>query len=413
MHRGLLLRIILIVLILGMSAFLIMRNNVLHKRLDAGEISEIKAKDFLPFGSGTTSGLKDIFGSIIGGNDEVYTPPKRHIKEIASNAAGMKIVLIEDEIAGPIGTNNGVKQYEYIKAIRYVSRENGYVYDYVPKYSKSYLRSDTPIPRISFAHFGQDGNQILFQYLDKDLVTEKSVLGVLGNSNVFLLPDNTPSFAFGPKGSFAYMRRSNEGAVLMVRDSLGKESAVYSSPLTEWNMDFMGPDKILLTTKASEKALGFSYILDLNSKKISRLFGDAAGLTTKVSPGGGYILKAETVSSGPVMSLYNVRTKNLVGLGKMGMVEKCDFRSDDTAFTCAFPKSFESRLYPDSWYLGEVSTNDELAQYTTENLNEKTFTSLMEEIGEEVNVWQLSVDTSGTLAAFINRNNMSLWLYEE
>lgn len=415
MHRGWLFRIILVILILGIGTFLIVRNTVLKKKLAQGEIAEITPKDFLPFGnSGGEGGFQELINIITGRGDTLVTPPKKHITAIAENVAGMRLILIEDEIAGPTSTDNtGKNVYDRILALRYVAQENGYVYDYVPKYGKSYLRSDTPIPRVSFAHISPNGNQILFQYLAGDLTTEKSVLGTLGSPDVILLPDNMPSFAFSKNGQFAYIRKNSTGSTIVVRSIDGKEAAVYASPLTEWNLAFINEDSLLLTTKASERSAGFAYILTLSNKSLSRLWSGINGLTTKVSPNGGYILRAETVSSGPELSLYNTRTKTIKKVGKMGMVEKCAFREDDTAFACALPRSFESRLYPDSWYLGEVSTNDEIAIYTTENLNERIYDSLFAGVGQTVDVWTLSTSASGNITAFLNKNDMSLWLYEE
>lgn len=416
MHRGRLLRIILFVLVLGMGLFLLLRGISLKKQLNTGEISEIGVRDFLPFGSSGNGGvLQNILDGIgIGDGNNEISPTIKHVEKIANSVAGMKMIVVPDEVAGPTGKDKeGNDIYEYIPALRYVTSENGYVYDYVPKYKKSYLRSDTPIPKVSFAHFSMDGNSIIFQYLDGNLSTEKSVLGTLGSQNVYLLPDNLLSFAFAPDGKFAYVRKSDNGSIFMLRDTKGVESALYSSPLTEWNISFLGSQKLLITTKASEQFDGFAYILDIPTKKLSRLWNSVPGLTAIASVNGNFILRAETIASGPILSLYNVKTGSLQEIGKMGLTEKCTFQNDETAFICALPQSFESKLYPDSWYTGETTTRDRLARYTTANLNEKQYPDIENEIGSELNTWKLSLGDAGNLIGIINRNDMSLWLYQE
>jgi hypothetical protein len=208
-------------------------------------------------------------------------------------------------------------------------QENGYVYDYIPKYKKSYLISDTQIPKVSFAYFSTDGNDVLFQYLDGDLATEKSVLGRLGVNNITILPDNISSFAFSPEGEFAYFKKTNTGGSLVLISKNGAETTLYNSPISEWHVQFMLND-MLITTKASELAPGFSYIVNKSTKKVTSLWNNIIGLTTKASPKGNYILRSESTTAGPKLSLYNTKNGTLSSINKLGLTEKCSFSPDET-----------------------------------------------------------------------------------
>lgn len=398
-----------------MGGFILVRNNSLQKQIKSGEISDIGVKDFLPFGTGNGSGLGQIINDLLPGENDNREDQENQKKSnlVAQNIAGSTVVERADEIAGPTGKDKDGKDiFETTPAIRYVLKENGYVYDYLPKYKKSYLISDTSVPHVSFATFSPDGNQILFQYLAQDLVTEKSVLGTLGTGSVVILPDNIISFSFSNDGQFAYVRATTNGANFIIRNKSEIESIVYSSPIKEWNIQFLG-NEILATTKASEVSPGFSYIINTTTNKANKLFGEEKGLTTKASLLGGYILKAITLDSGPSLSLYNVKTGALSNLGKLGLTEKCSFSKDETILICAVPRNFENKLYPDSWYLGEISTNDGIVQYSTANLNEKILNNLTDETGEEVDVWQTFINNAGNIITFTNKNDMSLWSYEE
>ncbi len=417
MNGGRLLRIILIILIIGMGGFLIVRNINLKKQLKDGQITEIKPRDFLPFsGNGTGEGIRDIINNITGNDtaDENDNSNKNKITKIKESVAGMIFISIPDEIAGPVGVDkNGDNIYEYTESIRYVVKENGYVYDYLPKYKKSYLISDTAIPKISYAHFSTDGNTILFQYLDENLSTEKSILGTLGDNNVVILPDNIISFSFGKNGEFVYVIKDTVGAKFVLREKSGKETIVYTSPISEWNVSFLGENNLLVTTKASEYAGGYAYTVDIKTKKVTKLWSNINGLTTKTSFNGNYILKSETVSSGPELSLYEVKTGIMSKLDKMGLVEKCNFSQDETILTCGIPVEFSSNPYPDDWYLGIIKTNDILVRYTTQNKNSRMISNLSTEINKEIDILETISNNSGNKTAFIDKSNMDLYLYEE
>lgn len=420
MQRGRLFRIVLVILIIGMGVFLIIRQISLKKQLKDGNIPEIVAKDFLPFGSSNNGGggiipgiIKDIFNNRNNTNN-TNDGITNHLTKIHADVAGSMIVSIDDEIAGPTGVdNNGKNIYDTIPALRYVTKENGYVYDYVPKYKKSYLISDSPIPKISFAHFSPSGNTILFQYLESDLKTEKSILGTLGKQDLTVLPNNIISFSFSKSGKFAYVQKAGIGARFIVKNTNGKESIIYESPLTEWNVSFLGEDQLLITTKPSEYVTGFSYIINIDNKTTNRLWSGITALSTKSSLNGNFILRGETEQQGPQLSLYNVKTGNMTKLNKMGLVEKCSFSEDETILTCATPKHFENRPYPDDWYLGIIKTNDGIMRYTTANNNSRVLTSLFDEIDKEIDVWEIGINNSGNMTSFIDRSTMTLYLYEE
>jgi hypothetical protein len=103
----------------------------------------------------------------------------------------------------------------------------------------------------------------------------------------------------------------------------------------------------------------------------------------------------------------------LSSINKLGLTEKCSFSPDETILIWGIPKDFVNKLYPDAWYLGEIATNDGLVRYTTENLNERVLPNVSSEVGSNIDTWEIGINNAGNIMTFINRNNMSLWLYEE
>ena len=393
MHIGRLVRIILILLISGMLVFLFVRNRDLQNKKKSGQISEIKVKDFLPFSSGIN--IPNIIGSLAK-EPEIQNPENNQIQEeklhqISTQVAGQIFIQRNDEIKGAIGEDkNGNKIYEQIDAVRYVLKENGFVYDYLPKYKKSYLISNTEIPQVSIAHFSPDGKHIIFRFLDKDMYTEKAVKGTLGGSTE-VLPNNISSFSFNTNNDLLYVKPTANGSQV-IENKAGKNTVLYDSPVQEWNVSYLG-NNILLTTKASELAPGYSYILNPKNKSLSRIIRADAGLTTVSGKSGDYIVYSETKKDGPTLTLLNTKNNTASSLGKLGMSDKCIFSRDDTFIYCALPKEFENTLYPDSWYTGEITTNDALVSYTTANMNEKIIINLNNLSEKVFDIDSLSVDT--------------------
>jgi hypothetical protein len=397
-----------------MLVFLFVRNRDLQNKKKTGQISDIKAKDFLPFSNGIN--IPNIIGTLPK-EPEINSPENNAIQEekltqIGKQVAGQIFIKRNDEIKGEIGEDkNGKKIYEQIDAVRYVLKENGFVYDYLPKYKKSYLISNTEIPQTSIAIFSPDGTHIIFRSLDKDMYTEKSVKGILGK-NTEILPNNITSFDFNTENSLVYVKPTNSGGSQIIENKGGKNTVLYESPIQEWNVMYSG-ENIILTTKASELAPGYSYILNKVNKSLSRIIRAESGLTTLASNNGEFILYSETKKDGPVISILNTKTNAINSLGKLGMSDKCIFNNTDTYIYCALPKSFENTLYPDSWYTGEIVTNDALVAYTTTNLNEKIILNMNELSSKTFDIESLSVSESGKDFAFINKTDNSLWIYEE
>lgn len=419
MSRGGLFRIIIVILIIGMGIFLFVRNQSLKNQQKQGTRTDITIKDFLPFGGNITSSKAgDIINNTFGNNSDTKNenvPTTQNLQKIFDRVAGARFITINDEIAGPTGKDKqGNDTFATVSAVRYVAQENGFVYDYIPKYKKSYLISNTAIPKIQYAEISPSGNTIVFRYLDTDMKTEKALVGTLGSNNIEFLPDNIESVGFsGITDDIVYVRHTNLGSQTIIRDKNGKTTPVYDSGLMEWNAHFLGNDFITMTNKASEITNGYAYKVDKKTKTIKKIISEKAGLTTLPSPLGNYVLYSQTEKAGPVMYLYTVKDGTIRKINKMGMTEKCSFGGDDKSLTCAVPKAFDNVRYPDGWYQGIIETTDSIYRYTTDNLNERYIGDLGREVNGKFDTLKIDSDPSGQNIMLIRKTDMSLWIYED
>ena len=66
--------------------------------------------------------------------------------------------------------------------------------------------------------------------------------------------------------------------------------------------------------------------------------------------------------------------------------------------------------YPDAWLLGEVALSDMLWQINVTDNTAVLVSDLARESGSAIDVWQPTSDPTGSFVAFLNKNDLSLWL---
>ena len=97
-------------------------------------------------------------------------------------------------------------------------------------------------------------------------------------------------------------------------------------------------------------------------------------------------------------------------LGIKTLPEKCVWNKTGDTLYCAVPKFIGSGEYPDSWYQGEVSFNDQLWKIDIKTLNA---TLLLDPVmiteGEEIDGIKLAIDESENYLFFVNKKDSFLW----
>lgn len=320
-------------------------------------------------------------------------------------------------------TKKPAPKTEFVAAIRYVEKEKGLVYQTFADKIEERKFSKTVIPRVHDAYFDNKAESVVMRYLKADGITIESFLGTLPKERLgdtfrdneikgSFLPDNVKDLSVAPDGSriFYIFPAGGSGDTLVgsiLNFSTGGKTQVFDSAFTEWLSHWGSNNNVTLTTKASSVVSGYAYSLDITKKTLSKALGGISGLTTLASPNGKLILYADGNLS---LSIYHTDTRTSDSLALRSLPEKCVWGGVSDTIYCAVPKSPQFGNYPDSWYQGETSFDDQIWKIDVKTANASIIVDPKTETGrEELDAIRLSLDEGENYLFFINKKDNFLW----
>lgn len=309
---------------------------------------------------------------------------------------------------------------EFIPNLRYVEKATGNVYQtfvdkiYEQKFSK------TIIPKVYDAYFGNNGETVVLRYLKTDNKTIETFYGILpkeylgADPNAInemtgsFLPENIKDISVSPdKTKVFYLFKSNNNIIGTTLDFLNnKKVQIFDSPFTEWSSQWGNSKTISLTTKPSANVLGYMYAIDNTGNNLNRILGAIEGLTTLSSPDDKWVLYGDDDLT---LNIYNKNTRNSNTLGIRTLPEKCIWGGASDVLYCSVPKSIITTNYPDSWYQGEISFNDQFWKIDTQTGNASLILNPTTITTEEIDGIKLSLDTNENYLFFVNKKDSFLW----
>jgi hypothetical protein len=308
----------------------------------------------------------------------------------------------------------------FIPALRYVDRISGNVYQTFADTIQEYILTKTVIPKVHDAVFTNGGSNVFMRYLKSDETTvetfgafmPKEVIGEAAPDlkSSFLL-DGITDLSVSPDGSrlFYLLDNGEEVAGIILDPLTNKKIQVFNSPFTEWLSFWPNPKLITLTTKPSALTAGYMYSINTDKKDLNKVLGPINGLTTLTSPNGKIVLYGDSNLS---LYLFNKDTKATLSLGVRGMPEKCVWSAGSITIYCSSPSNIDSSAYPDSWYQGEVSFDDQIFSINVDSGNATMVLKPSNEIsGLSIDGTSLALDKSETYLFFLNKKDSILWKY--
>lgn len=284
--------------------------------------------------------------------------------------------------------------------------------------------TNTTIPKVREAFWVRDGKTVIARFLDENGLNIKTFsgkptstttdLGVVSEGSLQgkFLEDNIVEVALGPRpDKIFYLINEGggaEGIVSNVDGSLGVR--IFSSLIREWIPQWVGETSVYLTTKASYAYAGqLTRVNSGNGLRLNILSG-IVGLTTNVNPGNTDLLYSEGGVNNVDLYKYNISSRTSQRVSLSTLPEKCAWDlTDEEIIYCGIPRRIPSGEYPDSWYKGVVSFNDELWKINTETSEVNLITDFENVTTKEMDIIKPQVSSDGKFFVFINKGDLSLW----
>ena len=301
--------------------------------------------------------------------------------------------------------------------VRYIEKATGHVYEvelFSPKASRI---SNTTIPLSYDAVWGNGNSSFVARYLAEDNNTVETYAMTIKNISTSTtstlqgieFPVNIVDIsAFGT--NFFYLQKTTNGSSGVVSGFDGtKKKEVWSSPMKEFNSQFINNQTVLLNTKPLENVAGYLYSINTSNATVKKVLGPKLGLSSLANSD---LSKVIFLTQANQIFLSNLDTKTNTEneLFPTTFPEKCVWSTKDkTIVYCAVPKENLNTTSLSAWYKGSVTFSDEIWKYyTTDNTSEMVM-ELGKEAGENIDVIKPTLSTSEQYLVFTNKKDNSLW----
>lgn len=232
------------------------------------------------------------------------------------------------------------------------------------------------------------------------------------------LPGNITNIAhFAAKDRIFYMLK-NGGASGVGYTALadGKNPAkIFESPINEWTASWPRETTLVLTTKPSAAAFGYSYTMSPATGALTKLLGGIAGLSVTPAPNMTKILYSESDGSSVNLKLFDIKTGTKTELSQTKtLADKCIWMKNNIKVICAVPKTLPGANYPDNWYDGQISFNDSIWSIDTGSGESEVIADLrsLSNPNEEIDATNLALDASEKILIFTNKKDGILWGFD-
>lgn len=297
------------------------------------------------------------------------------------------------------------------EVIRFVDRANGYVYDANVATGAITRVTNTLFPKIYEAYVASE-NRIMERSLDASgsittfdgLIstgTSTELTGAVLQADIeAVAPDQNSSKVFA-------LRKNGQGVVGTISEWNGsRPNTVFTFGVPGWRAWWLQDGRIILVQKAADGVAGYAYTIKGATRSV--LIDPQPGLVIAPQQKGGALLYS--TSSGGSLALF-ARTADgtTMPISLTTIADKCTWSlASSTIAYCAVPQTMPSRDFMDDWYRGDVHSADTFWRVDTSmNSTDQVF---VPDTGAHVDVTRPAVDESNTYLAFIDSQDLSLWV---
>ena len=346
----------------------------------------------------------------------------KKLRQISNNPTAGFVMF--DKVAtssNALVSNNSGGETETI--YRFVNKSNGNIFETTSKTTTQSRITNNTVPKIQEALFSKNGNNVIFRYLDGSdsiesyfakIIMDENSTTTVGEGNFaeldsFFLPKNIDNINITDIGLASYTKDSSVGSNGYILDLKTPENQniSFDSKLSEIKTEWFNNNSILIGTKPSSVSGGLVFEYNLDTQKTKKILEGGTGFNFLSGYNNNKIIFSELFGSEMNSYSYNVENNQTVDLDMNTIVsDKCVWSNvDNRTIYCAVPKSKIGFGYPNLWYQGQVSFNDNLFKIDTE-------TGLKIEVGGLVgdfDIKNIQVSESDEYITFINKKNLTLW----
>lgn len=335
-----------------------------------------------------------------------------------------KITTLRMLSGTPVGGYGASSTSATTTNVRWVDRGRGNVYEANYTNPTIVTLSNTVVPKIVasiwnknltafVASMFEDGSDLpttvyttINLQASSTSATEYNLRGKTISGNVIgyaASPDQTKLFIFMNEGG-------NGVGYVSSFDGKGM-TKLFSTPLTQVNVDWPAPDAITLTTKGSATASGFMYFVSPKTGTWKKVVGPKMGLSAKANHDGKHVAYSAVTSDGSIeTNILNISTGKVTDAFVKTLIDKCawgNFYKD--LLYCAAPTQEPDGVLPDDWYLGKTSTIDKIWQVSASTGELKALPSLLDQADRAIDAFNLGLDNRDNYLFFMNKTDLSLW----
>lgn len=382
-------------LIVLIGYYLLIQNNT----GDTGKPSIFRS--FFPFGgdNNATSTVRTPEEELPLPNDDLnYTQKLRKLSTEPVSGAG-----ILDVKAGSL--------------VRYIEKATGHIYE-VELFSPIQNRiSNTTIPLVYDAVWGNKNTSLVTRYLSEDNTTIDTYSLIL--KDVSTSTENSLSGIPFPRNiidvsvfgaSIFYLEQkenSSSGYISNFGGSIRKQ--IWNSEIKELLSQYVNSKIVALTTKPAKNVLGYLYFVDTGSGVVKKILGGIIGLSTLTSPDATqvlYLAQGDAVS----MAVFEQKTNITISITPNTFPEKCVWsKKEKSVVYCAVPQQFLNGDSLTQWYKGIISFTDDIWKYDLKNNTAVIVASLYEESSEFIDAIKPILSENEQYLIFVNKIDDSLW----
>lgn len=296
-------------------------------------------------------------------------------------------------------------------------RGTGYIYSWNDKTKTHTQISNTRISNVFDAHFGNYCKNILVRYQVND--TEK-LHGIFADINsIDTLGNPTPisNKSLITKNIISVNTNSNNSRISYV-SIVDNKSNVFeivnnNFPALQKTIDlksievFYSGNNLFYYEKPS--AYMTSSIINVKTGEVFE--SDLTGMSGKISDDGKFVFGSANSNRGITLFSRDLISGIRKTYQAKTLSEKCALDSSSSVAICGVPKEIPVMKYgyPDDWYMGAVSFDDEVGIFGLNFNNERLYFNFKKETDRIFDIFRPKWSLNSKYFVFINKQDESLW----